>query len=43
MVIPNRCVDKSKFADGRLWFQHHRIEEDIALKPEWKDKYEEVC
>ena len=43
MVIPNRCVDKSKFADERLWFQHHRIEEDIALKPEWKDKYEEVC
>ena len=43
VVIPERCVDKSKFADERLFFQHHRIEEDIALKPDWKEKYEEVC
>ena len=43
MNLESFCVDKSKFADERLFFQHHRIEEDIALKPEWKEKYEEVC
>ena len=43
IVIPEKCVDKSKFADERLFFQHHRIEEDIALKPEWESKYKEVC
>ena len=43
MVIPERCVDKSKFGDERLFYQHHKIEEDIALKPEWESKYREVC
>ena len=33
----------SKYGDERLFFRHQRIEEDIALKPEWKDAYTKVC
>ena len=30
---------KSKYGDERLFIRHQKAEEDIALKPEWKDHY----
>ena len=39
--ILEQCIDKSKFGDERLFFQHHKIEEDIALKPQWETAYRE--
>ena len=43
LVIPEQCVDKSKFGDERLFFQHQKVEDDIDLKPEWETAYREVC
>ena len=43
IVVTEKCVDKSKFGDERLFFQHQKIEEDIALKPEWETEYRKVC
>ena len=30
---------KSKYGDEHLYIRHQKAEEDIALKPEWKDHY----
>ena len=41
-IVVDGCTT-SKFGDERLFFQHQRIEEDIALKPDWKVAYMKDC
>ena len=41
-IVVDGCTT-SKFGDERLFFQHQRIEEDIALKPDWKAAYMTDC
>ena len=38
MVIVNGCYP-GKYGDEKLFFRHQRVEEDIELKPEWKNDY----
>ena len=33
----------SKYGDEKLFFQHQRVEEDIALRPEWEPAYMSAC
>ena len=41
-VTTDNCVT-SKFGDMKLFFRHRPVEEDMALKPEWKDAYMLDC
>ena len=41
-VTTDKCVS-SLFGDTRLFFQHQRIEEDKALRPEWADAFDAGC
>ena len=38
LVVVDGCYP-SKYGDEKLFFRHQRIEEDIELKPEWKNDY----
>ena len=38
MIVVDKCTT-SKFGEERLFFRHQRVEEDVKLKPEWKDDY----
>ena len=38
MVIVDKCYP-GKYGDEKLFFRHQRVEEDIELKPEWKNDY----
>jgi len=40
--LASQCAP-SMYGDDRLAFQHRRIEDDLALKPEWTDMVKEVC
>ena len=42
MTLTGKCTT-SYFGDTRLAFKHQRIEEDIALKPEWKNDLQINC
>ena len=35
--------DYSQYGDTKLAFRHQKVEEDMALKPEWKEAYEKDC
>ena len=37
-IVVDGCTT-SKFGDERLFFRHQRIEEDIKLRPQWKNAY----
>ena len=41
-VVDGGCTT-SKFGDERLHFHHTRIEDDMELKPEWKEAYMKNC
>eukprot|EP01052_Picozoa_sp_SAG31_P061600 SAG31_NODE_20670_length_568_cov_0.878465_1_plen_117_part_00 len=32
-------LQHSAYADYRLWFQHQRFEEDLALMPNWREAF----
>jgi len=36
-VVLNDAPTASSFADGTLFFQHHRMDNDLAIIPEWID------
>ena len=38
LVIVDGCYP-TKFGDDELFFKHQRLEEDIALRPEWENDY----
>ena len=42
-IITTDHCHTSYFGDTRLAFKHQWIEDDIALKPEWKQAYNENC
>ena len=41
-IVVDGCTT-SKFGDERLFFSHQRIEEDIQLRPNWRNAYLEDC
>ena len=42
MRTTGKC-DYSQYGDAKLAFRHQRIEEDMTLKPEWKEAYQKDC
>ena len=40
-LVTNSESVTSKYGDEVLFFRHQRVEDDVALKPEWKDYYPE--
>ena len=42
-VVVDEGCSVSQFGDGKLFFQHQRIEEDIELRPEWESAYMTEC
>ena len=42
LVVDEGC-STSKYGDAKLFFQHQRVEEDIALRPEWESAYMTEC
>ena len=33
----------SRFGDEKMFWRHQRIEDDIALRPEWEAEYRKDC
>lgn len=42
VVTTSKCVS-SNFGDNGLFFQHQRIEEDRAARPDWGDAFDAYC
>ena len=42
VITSDKCVT-SNYGDNKLAFKHQAIEDDIKLKPEWKDSYNKDC
>ena len=42
IILDGRCTT-SAFGDEHLFIRHQRIEDDIALKPKWKNAYLTGC
>ena len=43
LVSDGQCVTGSNFGDNKLFFKHQWINEDINLRPEWRDAYLDGC
>lgn len=42
MVTTDKCV-RSHYGDTKMFFKHQQLEDDIALRPEWKAAYYDEC